>query len=81
MLHNTSSIMHQNDGACEIVGIGDVCLLKSTGCRMVLRDVCHNLEIRLNLISTGRLNDEGYIGSFKNDTLKFSKENLIVARA
>ena len=28
-----------NEGACRIVGIGDVCLVTSTGCELVLRDV------------------------------------------
>ena len=30
-----------NDGACKIVGTGNVCLLTSTSYRMMLRDVCH----------------------------------------
>ena len=28
-----------NEGACRIVDIGDVCLVTSTGCNLVLRDV------------------------------------------
>ena len=38
-------------------------------------------DIRLNLISTGRLDDEGYSGSFHNGTWKFCKGSLIVNRA
>ena len=53
-----------NDDTCKLVGIGEVCLLTSTGCRMVLKDVRHVSDIILNLISTGRLNDEGYNGTF-----------------
>ena len=30
-----------NDGACKIVGIENVCLLTSTECRLILKDVCH----------------------------------------
>ena len=48
-----------NDGSCKIVGMGNVCLMTSTGCRMVLRDVRHVPNVRLNLISTGRLDEEG----------------------
>ena len=33
------SVKMGNEGACRIVGIGDVCLVTSTGCRLVLRDV------------------------------------------
>ena len=69
------------DMACRIVGIGNVCLLTSTCCRMVLNVVCHVLDIRLNLILVGQLNDEGYSGSFRNGSWKFYKRNLIVARA
>ena len=49
-----------NEGACQIVSIGDVCLVTSTGCNLVLRDVRHVPEVRLNLISANRLDDEGY---------------------
>ena len=70
-----------NDGACRIVGIGNVCLLTSAGCRMVLKDVCHVPDIRLNLISTRRLDDEGNCGSFQNGSWKFCRGNLIVAHA
>ena len=38
-------------------------------------------EVRLNLISAGRLDDEGYTGSIRNGVMKFSKGSLIVARA
>ena len=69
-----------NDGACKIVGIGNVYLLTSTSCRLMLEDVCHFPDVRLNLISARWLDDEGYSGSFHNGTWKFNKGNLIVAR-
>ena len=70
-----------NEGACRIVGIGDVCLTTSTGCKLLLIDVRHVPEVRLNLISAGRLDDEGYTGSIQNKVMKFNKGSLIVARA
>ena len=39
-----------DEGACGIVGIGDVCLVTSTGCKLVLRDVRHVPKVRLNMI-------------------------------
>ena len=48
---------------------------------MLLKDVRHVLEVRLNLISAGRLDDEGYTGSIRYDAMKFSKGSLIVDRA
>ena len=69
-----------NDGACNIVGIGNMCLLTSKGCRLMLHDVGHVVNIKFNLILAGRLDDEGYSGGFQNGTWKFCKGNLIVAR-
>ena len=70
-----------NDGECKIMGIGNVCLLTSTGCTLMLNDVHHVPNVRLNLISVGRLDDVGYNGSFHNGTWKFSKRGLIVTRS
>ena len=49
---------------CKIVRIGRVTLTMSTGFRLSLREVRDVLDMRLNLISTERLDDEGYRGSF-----------------
>ena len=68
-----------NEGACRIAGIGDVCLTTSTGCKLLLNNVRHVPEVRLNLISVDRLDDEGYTGSIRNGIMKFSKGILIVA--
>ena len=70
-----------NEGACRIVGIGDVCLTTSTGHKLLLKDVRHVSEVCLNLISAGRLDDEGYTGSIQSGVMKFSKGSMIVARA
>ena len=49
------------------MGIGNVLLTTSTGCRMLHKDVGHVPDIKLNLILAGRLDDEGYFGSFQNE--------------
>ncbi|PKI56506.1 hypothetical protein CRG98_023144 [Punica granatum] len=69
-----------NEQSCKIVGIGDVCLETELGCKLLLKKVRHVLEIRLNLISTGQLDDEGYNNEFSDERWKFSKGSLIVAR-
>ena len=69
-----------NDGACKIVGIGNVYLLTSTGCRLMLKDVRRVPDVKLNQMLAGWLDDEGYIGSFHNSAWKFSKGSLLVAR-
>ena len=68
-----------NDGACKIVGIRNVCLLTSTGCKLILKDVRHVPDVRLNLVSVGQLDDEDCNGSFHNGARKFCKGSLIVA--
>ena len=60
-----------DNGERKIVGIGSVCLRMSTGWQPTLRDVRHVPDIKLNLISTGRLDDEGYCGSFQIGKLNF----------
>ena len=46
-----------NSGVSKIVGIGDVCLETGIGNKLILKDVRHVPNIRLNLISIGRLDD------------------------
>ncbi|PKI67515.1 hypothetical protein CRG98_012099 [Punica granatum] len=48
-----------NGQSCKIVGIGDICLETELGCKLLLKKLRYVLEIRLNLISTGQLDDEG----------------------
>ena len=47
----------------------------------MLKDIRHVPEVRLNLISVGRLKDEGYKGSIRIDVMKFYKGSLIMARS
>ena len=59
------------------MGIGDVFLETSIGTKLVLKDVP---DIRLNLISTGRLDDEGFTNSFGESKWKLTKGSLVVER-
>ena len=69
-----------NSGASKIVGIGDICLETGIGNKLVLKDVMHVPDIRLNLISTGRLDDEGFTNFFAESKWKLTKGSLIVAK-
>ena len=71
----------RNDGPCSIIGIKDVCLTASTGCKLLLREMHHVPEFRLSLMSAGRLDDEGYTGSIWKNTMKFYKGSMIMARS
>ena len=69
-----------NSGSSKIVGIGDICLETIVGSKLILRDVRHVPDIRLNLISVGKLDDKGFANSFDNDKWKLTKGSLVLAR-
>lgn len=51
----------------------DVFLETNTGCKLFLKDVRHVPDIRLNLMSAGKLDDEGYKNQFGDGKWKLSK--------
>jgi hypothetical protein len=53
-----------NDGVSKVVGIGDVCLETKNGSKLLFKDVRHALDVRLNLISIGRLDGDGFCNGF-----------------
>ena len=68
-----------NSGASKIVGVRGICL-ETFGSKLILKDVRHDPDIRLNLILMGKLNDEGFVNYFGESKLKLSKDSLVVAR-
>ena len=60
--------------------VGDICLETSIGNKLVLKDVRHVPDIRLNLIFTGKLDDEGFTNSFGESKWKLIKGSLVVTR-
>ena len=75
-------VLMGNDGSSTIIAIGTVHLETSTGCKLVLRNVGHVPEIRLNLLSAGVLDDEGFnnlLGERKWKLL--TQGRMVVARA
>jgi hypothetical protein len=49
-----------NEAKCKVVGMRDIQLETSIGCKLILKDVRHVLEMRFNFISIRKLDDEGY---------------------
>lgn len=49
-----------NDKVSRILAFGTICLETSTGCRLTLGDVNHVPNVRVNKISAGKLDDDGY---------------------
>ena len=49
----------RNSDSSIIVGKGTVCIERSTGCKLIFEDFRHVRDIRLNLMSVGKLDDIG----------------------
>ncbi|GKV36538.1 hypothetical protein SLEP1_g44659 [Rubroshorea leprosula] len=69
-----------NRSEAKIVGVSDVWLETNIGSKLHLKNVRHVPEIRLNLMSTGMLDDDGYLNYFGNGTWKLTKGTMVVAR-
>lgn len=69
-----------NHVTSKIVGIGEVILLTENGNKLVLKEVRHVPEMRLNLISAGKLDDAGMNNQFGGGKWKLSRGSMVVAR-
>ncbi|CAL5417495.1 unnamed protein product [Camellia sinensis] len=69
-----------NSSFSKIVGIGDVHIQTKVGCTMVLKDVRHVPDLRLNLISGIALDRQGYENYFGKGIWKLKKGSLVVAK-
>ena len=68
-----------NDGSSKIIGMGTMHLVTSIGCKLVLRNVRHVPNIKLNLLSAGHLNDEGFNSQLGERKWKLLKGRMVVA--
>ena len=69
-----------NNGTSKIIAVGDVRLKSKTGQMLNLKNVRHIPDFRLNLISTGTLDDEGYFSLFGRGQWKLTKDDNVIAR-
>ena len=72
-------VLMGNDGSSKIIGMGTMHLVTSTGCKLVLRNVRHVPDIRLNLLSTSVLDDEGFSSLLGERKWKLLKGGMVVA--
>ncbi|KAG8368575.1 hypothetical protein BUALT_Bualt15G0059800 [Buddleja alternifolia] len=77
---NFGRVRMANHGVTEVIGMGNINLETDTGCRLILRDVRHIPDIRLNIISTSKLDDDGYVSNFGEGKWKLTKGSLITAK-
>ena len=61
-----------NHVTSKIVGIGEVTLISENGNKLVLKEVRHVPEMRLNLISAGKLYEARMINQFGAGRWKLS---------
>ncbi|VVB05037.1 unnamed protein product [Arabis nemorensis] len=69
-----------NQGRSKIVGKGLVILTSNIGCKIILKDVRHIPDMRLNLISYGKLDDVSLGNHFGEGKWKLTKGKLVMAR-
>ena len=70
----------RNEAKCEIVGMRDIELKTSIGCKLALKDVRHVPEMHFSLISVRKFDDEGYHSYLGEGKWKLTKGSLILAR-
>lgn len=77
---NLGTVKMGNKNSSQILGIGNICVTTNLGTKMVLKDVRFVPDLRLNLLSTGKLDEEGYTSSFGKGCWKLTKGSLVLAR-
>ncbi|RVX00702.1 Retrovirus-related Pol polyprotein from transposon TNT 1-94 [Vitis vinifera] len=74
------SVRMGNDGSAKAIGMGDVRLETSNGTMLTLKNVKHIPDIRMNLISTGKLDDEGFCNTFRDSQWKLARGSMVIAK-
>jgi hypothetical protein len=69
-----------DDAPCKIVGMGKVKIKQRNGNQWLLKEVRHVLDLRKNLISTGKLASEGCISIFIDKMWKVTKGSLVIEK-
>ena len=77
---NFGTLKMGNNHEVEVIGIGTVCLESNNGSKLVLNNVKHAPDVRLNLISVGYLDDEGYVNTLGAGQWKLTRGLMVVAR-
>ena len=60
--------------------ISDICIETNFGSRLVLKDVRHVPDLHYNLLSIGKIDEEGYYSHFDGGLRKMTYCSLVVAK-
>ncbi|RVW61571.1 Retrovirus-related Pol polyprotein from transposon TNT 1-94 [Vitis vinifera] len=74
------SVRMGNDDLAKAIGMRDVRLETSNGTMLILKNVKHIPDIRMNLISIGKLDDEGLYNTFLDSQWKLTRGSMVVAK-
>ena len=74
------SVRMGNDGSAKAIGMRDVRLETSNGTMLILKNVKHIPNICMNLISTSKLDDEGFCNIFRDSQWKLTRGYMVVAK-
>ncbi|GAA0165653.1 hypothetical protein LIER_20998 [Lithospermum erythrorhizon] len=69
-----------NNGSSKIIAIGDILAKTCIGEIITLRDVRYIPDFRMNLISSEKLDDQGYTNIFGKGQWKLVKDSQIIAK-
>ncbi|KAF3670456.1 putative acetylajmalan esterase-like [Capsicum annuum] len=69
-----------NNDKVKVLGISTIFLESNNGSKLVLNNVKHASDVRLNLIFVGNLDDEGYVNTLGAGQWKLTRGSMIVAR-
>ena len=69
-----------NAHPCKIVGIGNITMKLPNGTQWTLNDARHIPDLKRNLISTSKLDKEGYVMTFGNGNWKVTKGSMVFAK-
>ena len=64
----------------KVISIHNAIFMTDIGCKLVLNDVRHVLDVRLDIVSTGKLDDEGYPNHFSIRRWMLTKGSPTIAK-
>ena len=74
------SVRMGKDVSAKAIGMVDVRLETSNGTVLFLKNVKHILDICMNLISIGKLDDEEFCNTFHDSQWKLTRGSMVVAK-
>ncbi|KAL0449089.1 UNVERIFIED_CONTAM: Retrovirus-related Pol polyprotein from transposon TNT 1-94 [Sesamum latifolium] len=78
---NLGSVSMANEKRCDVLGVGDVCMIFENGFKFTLKNVKHVPDLARNLMSCSALEEEGLEGRWRKGIMKIMKGSLNVFKA